>query len=317
MFAWSTAGAALLVTGAVGIPLPEIIGAFIFSAFLIFLCGITGFFEKIMNRIPVSIASAMLAGILLHFALEVFVSMKTQFFLVAVMFGVYIIGRRVSPRFSIVLVLIAGLCVMVGQGLMQFQPIDISLMNPVFIMPVFSWPVLMSIGIPLLVVTMASQNLTGVAVMKASGYKPHVSNFISWSGFTNLLAAPFGGFTLNLSALTAAICMGPESHPDKAKRYTAAITSGLIYIVIGVFSGVIVSLFAIFPKEFVMAIAGLAMFSTVGNSLSTAVLHEPDREASMITFFVTASGFTFLGVGAAFWGLVAGGLTSLVLKKAG
>lgn len=203
MFAWSTAGAALLVTGATGIPLPEIIGAFVFSAFLIFLCGVTGFFEKIMNRIPVSIASAMLAGILLHFALEVFVSMKTQFFLVAVMFGVYIIGRRMSPRFSIVLVLIAGLCVMAGQGLIQFQPVDISLMNPVFIMPVFSWHVLMSIGIPLFVVTMASQNLTGVAVMKTFGYKPRVSNFISWSGFTNLLAAPFGGFTLNLSALTA------------------------------------------------------------------------------------------------------------------
>lgn len=314
MFAWSTAGAALLITGAQGIPLPEIIGAFVFSAFLIFLCGVTGFFEKIMNRIPVPIASAMLAGILLHFALEVFASMKSQFFLSFSMFATYLIGRRLSPRFSIVLVLVVGTLIALAQGLLQFQPLDVSLMNPVFIMPIFSLSTLMSVGIPLFVVTMASQNLTGVAVMKAFGYNPEVSRLITWSGLTNLVAAPFGGFTLNLSALTAAICMGPESHPDGKKRYTAAISSGLIYIVIGVFSGMVVSLFAVFPKEFIMGIAGIALFGTIGNSLTSAVIHEKDREAAMITFFVTASGVSLLGIGAAFWGLVAGSIAGAVLS---
>lgn len=314
MFAWSTAGGALLITSVAGIPLPDIIGAFIFSAALIFLCGITGFFEKIMNRIPVGIASGMLSGVLLHFAFEIFLSMKTQMLLSMVMFLVYVFGRRYFQRYNILIVLCTGMMVAWLQNLLHFQPMDFSPLKPVFVSPTFHWSVLVSVGIPLFVVTMSSQNLTGIAVMKAFDYKPEVSKLITWSGVVNLLIAPFGGYTLNLSALTAALCMGPEAHPDEKKRYMAAVSCGLIYIPVGIFSSAVVGLFAAFPKELVMTIAGLALLSTINNGLITAVHHEEDREASMITFFVTASGISMFGIGAAFWGLVVGSLVSLILK---
>lgn len=314
MFAWSTAGGALLITSVAGIPLPDIIGAFIFSAALIFLCGITGFFEKIMNRIPVGIASGMLSGVLLHFAFEIFLSMKTQMLLSMVMFLVYVFGRRYFQRYNILIVLCTGMMVAWLQNLLHFQPMDFSPLKPIFVSPTFHWSALVSVGIPLFVVTMSSQNLTGIAVMKAFDYKPEVSKLITWSGVVNLLIAPFGGYTLNLSALTAALCMGPEAHPDEKKRYMAAVSCGLIYIPVGIFSSAVVGLFAAFPKELVMTIAGLALLSTINNGLITAVHHEEDREASMITFFVTASGVSMFGIGAAFWGLVVGSLVSLILK---
>lgn len=314
MFAWSTPGAALLITSVGGLTLPEAIGAFVFSSVLIFLSGVTGFFEKIMKRIPVGIASAMLAGILLHFALDVFTSMKNQMALVLSMFVVYVIGKRFFPRFNIVVVLAVGIFVAWTQNMLNFQPIEFGLMRPVFTMPVMSLKAIISVGIPMFVVTMTSQNMTGIAVMKAFNYKPDVSKLIAYSGLTNLIVAPFGGYSLNLSALTAAICMGPEAHFDHTKRYTAAIASGLIYIPVGLFSGAVVGVFNAFPKELIMAIAGLALMSTVISGLTAAITNEEDKEAAMITFFVTASGLTLFGIGAAFWGLLAGSLTSFVFK---
>ena len=314
MFAWSTPGAALLITGAAGIPLSDSIGIFIFSAAMIFLCGVTGFFEKIMNKIPVGIASAMLAGILLQFVFEIFNSMKTQLVLAMVMLLTYMIGRRFFQRYNIVIVMSLGIMIAWLQNLLHFGPIDFSILRPEFIAPTFSLASIISVGIPLFVVTMTSQNMTGVSVMKAFDYKPEISKIVGWSGLTNLVIAPFGGYTINLAAITAAICMGPEAHPDEKKRYTAAITSGLIYIIIGLFSSAIVGIFVAFPKELTMTIAGLALVGTISSSLITVVHHESDREASMVTFFVAASGVSLLGIGSAFWGLVAGCVFSLILK---
>nr|BDT27615.1 benzoate/H() symporter BenE family transporter [Bacteriovorax sp. HI3] len=314
MFAWSTPGAALLIGSLRGELLSDVIGAFVFSSLLVLLSGVTGFFEKIMKKIPVGIASAMLAGILLHFALDVFTSMKTHMLLVMSMFIVYAVGKRFFARFNIVIVLCIGMMVAWLQGLMNFTPIEFGLMKPVFTTPTLNWQVLFSIGLPLFVVTMTSQNMTGLAVMRANHYKPEVSKLITYSGLTNLLVAPFGGYALNLSALTAAICMGPEADPDPKKRYTAAISSGLIYIPAGLFSGAVVGVFNAFPKELVMAIAGLALMGTINNGLLSAVTHEEDREAAMITFFVTASGVMLFGISSAFWGLVAGSLASFIFK---
>ncbi|MBC7711857.1 MAG: benzoate/H(+) symporter BenE family transporter [Rhizobacter sp.] len=314
MFAWSTAGAALLITSLHGLILSDIIGAFVFSALLIFLCGVTGLFEKVMNKIPVAMASAMLAGILFHLVLEIFTSMQTMFWPILLMFIVYVFGRRFFPRYNIVFVLFTGVMVSWLLNLLHFSPLDFTILKPVFTKPTFNLTVLISIGIPLFMVTMASQNLTGIAVMKTYGYKPEVSKIISWSGFVNLLIAPFGGFALNLSAITAAICMGHEAHPDHKKRYIAAVSMGAIYIVAGIFSGVVASLFAVFPKELIMAIAGLALMNTVNSGLTTIFDHKEEKETAMITFFVTASGVSILGIGAAFWGLVAGSLAGLVLK---
>lgn len=314
MFAWSTPGAALLITSVQGFTLAECIGVFVFSSTMILICGITGFFEKMMNKIPVGIASAMLAGILLHFAFEIFISMKTQVVLAMVMFFTYMFGRRFFQRYNIVVVLVLGIMVAWLQNLLHFSPIDFTILRPEFIAPTFSLASIIGVGIPLFVVTMTSQNMTGVAVMKAFDYKPEISRIVGWSGFTNLLIAPFGGYTLNLAAITAAICMGPEAHQDETKRYTAAITSGIIYIFVGLFSSAIVGIFVAFPKELSMTIAGLALIGTINNSIISAVHHEADREASMVTFFVAASGISLFGIGSAFWGLVAGCIFSLILK---
>lgn len=315
MFAWSTAGSALLITSLQGVPLSDAVGAFLLSAFLIVLCGISGSVEKIMKHIPTSIASAMLAGVLLRFGMDVFLSLKTQAILAFTMFAIYILSRRFNPRYAVMLALFGGCLTAKALGLLHFENLTTNLAIPQFTAPTFSLSALVGIGLPLFVVTMTSQNMTGIAILRAFGYSHlPMSKLITWSGLTNFIIAPFGGFAMNLSAITAAICMSPEAHPDPTKRYTGAVTSGLFYILIGLFSGFVTSLFAAFPKELVLSIAGLALFGTIGQSLNSALEKESEREAALITFITTASGVSIFGIGAAFWGLVTGALAAFVLK---
>ena len=165
---------------------------------------------------------------------------------------------------------------------------------------------MIGIGIPVFVVTMASQNIPGIGVLKSSGYNPHISPVITWTGLTTLVLAPFGGFAFNLAAITAAICMGPEAHDDTSKRYMAAVSAGVFYLILGIFGATVAALFAAFPTELVFTVAGLALLATIANSLSVAMKTPGDREPALITFLVTASGVSLFGIGAAFWGLVAG-----------
>ncbi|MDJ0956525.1 MAG: benzoate/H(+) symporter BenE family transporter [Arenicellales bacterium] len=304
--AWSTPGAALLVTSLSGIPLAEAIGAFLLSAVLITLSGVTGWFERLMGRLPMSLASAMLAGVLFQFGLEVFLSMKSQFVLVFSLFLVYLVGKRVFPRYTIVAVLVLGIALAWMQDLLRFDDFELALATPVFVTPSFSIATMIGIGIPLFVVTMASQNIPGIGVLKASGYNPHISPVITWTGLTTLVLAPFGGFAFNLAAITAAICMGPEAHDDTSKRYMAAVSAGVFYLILGIFGATVAALFAAFPTELVFTVAGLALLATIANSLSVAMKTPGDREPALITFLVTASGVSLFGIGAAFWGLVAG-----------
>ncbi|WP_408097296.1 benzoate/H(+) symporter BenE family transporter [Peredibacter sp. HCB2-198] len=314
MFAWSTPGAALLIASLPGVPISDAIGAFLFSALLITLSGVTGFFEKIMDKIPMSIASAMLSGVLLKFGLEVFISMKSQFILVFTVFMIYLIFRRISPRYSVVAAFFTGLMLAGILGLLNFETMNPELAVPVFTAPTWNFKTIISVGLPLFIVTMSSQNMTGFAVLKAFHYRPDVSKLITWSGITNLIIAPFGGFAINLSAITAAICMGPEAHEDPNKRYTAAISSGVIYIIMGIFAGSVGALFAAFPKELVLSVAGLALLGAISQGLMAAVQNDNEREPAMMTFFVTASGVTLAGIGSAFWGITAGILTLIILR---
>jgi benzoate membrane transport protein len=318
MFAWSTAGGALLFSTAQGFSLAELSGAFIASACLIFLSGITGFFEKIMNKIPIGLASGMLAGVLVHFTLDVFVSLEKEPLIVGLMILTYIIGRIKFPKMNIVLVLSIGILISILKGKFTFSHIHFSIIKPEFIYPEFSVAAFMAVAIPLFAVTMASQNLTGIAVMKSCGYQPRISKLISWSGLTNIIIAPFGGYSINLSALTAAICMGTDSHPNPEKRYTAAMISGLFYMVVGLWAGAVIGLFEGMPKEFIMTLAGLALMSTVIQGLFQAIKFDQDSKtpslSGQMTFFVTASGVTLLGISSSFWGLLAGGIV-LVLEK--
>ena len=303
--AWSTPGAALIIGSSSGLSLSEAIGGFIISALLIIFTGFSGVFERIMRKIPLSIASAMLAGVLLKFGMNVFIAMKTQLVMVFGMFVLYLLMRRFSPRYAVVATLSFGIIYAIMNHLLSFNMMHFQLAQPVWTTPVFSLNAL-AIAIPLFIVTMASQNIPGISVLRSSGYHVRLSPIIGWIGTANAVLAPFGGYALNLAAITAAICTGREAHEDSTKRYTAAISAGFFYCLIGIFGATITSLFLAFPTELIMAIAGLALFGTIGNGLATALTQESEREAALITFLVTASGVTLLGLGAAFWGLVAG-----------
>ena len=316
MVAWSTPGAAVLATASVvgGFSMAEAVGAFMVSAALVTLFGITGWFEKLMNRIPVAIASALLAGVLARFGLQGFTAAQTALPLVLLMLTIYLLGRRWLPRYAVVLTLVGGVAYAAVAGQMAWSSVSLSFAVPVFVMPQFSLGAVINLAIPLFVVTMASQNLPGVAAIRATGYEASipVSKVITITGVATLLLAPFGAFALNLSAITAAICMGKEAHPDPDKRYTASVSCGLLYLVMGVFGAAVTSLLAAFPKELVAAIATLALLGTIGGGLAAAVKDESHREAALITFLVTLSGVVIAGIGSAFWGLVAGALALFV-----
>jgi benzoate membrane transport protein len=315
LIAWSTAGAALIAGGVQNIFIGDLIGAFLFSSILIFLCGITGVFEKIMNRIPVPLASALLGGVLLHFTLDSFSAFKTQPFLIGFMFLTYVVSKRFYPRLSMLFVLIVGSIVAGIQGLVHFDQIQLSPTHFQIVMPHLSFAALLSIGIPLFIVTMASQNLTGITVMRANGYNNAISPLLTWTGLVNMVTAVFGGFALNLAAITAAIAMGPESHPNPKKRYFACVVSGVFYLILGFLAGTVTSLFAAFPSEMVMAIAGLALLGTVAGCLQAALGNESQKEAAFITFCVSASGISLFGIGSAFWGIVVGAMSLFILSS--
>lgn len=306
LVAWSTPGAALLVTSLPGIPLNEAIGAFLLCSVLLTLCGVTGLFQKIMDLVPQSLASALLAGVLLRFGLDAFVALEIDFWMVGIMLVVYIGAKQFVPRYVIPLTFAVGIAVALFQGQISTLDLDYSLTIPVFTMPGFDLPTLLGVGIPLFVVTMASQNVPGLAALRAHGYQAPASPLIAWTGVTGIVLAPFGGFAFNLAAITAAICMGKEVHPDPAKRYPATLWAAVFYCLAGLFGAALTALFTAFPASLVMAIAGLALLSTIAGSLSVALGNENDREAAMITFAITASGVTLLSVGAPFWALVVG-----------
>ncbi len=310
--AWSTPGAALLATSLQGVSLAEATGAFLFCGLLITLSGFTRWFERIMDRVPLAIGAAMLAGILLRFGIDAFVAAETRLGLVLTMFCVYLAAKKLAPRYTILIVLITGFLLCLAQGLLDFSGFEPSLSAPQFVFPEFSGGSLIGVGIPLFVVTMVSQNLAGIAVLRTSGYAAPVSTVIGWTGVSTLLLAPFGGFAFNLAAITAAICTGPEAHADKNRRYLAGLSCGVFYLLLGVGGGAIAALFAAFPPQFIVALAGLALLSTIANSLHTALADTATREAAVITFVVTASGISLFGIGAAFWGLVAGVVAMVV-----
>ncbi|RKS05089.1 benzoate membrane transport protein [Nocardiopsis sp. Huas11] len=310
--AWSTPGAALLAVGLDGVTMPQAIGAFLFSAALITLSGVTGLFEKVMDRVPVPLAAGLLAGVLLQFGLGLFTSMEDDFTVVAAMFAVYLVCRRWLARYAVLLALVAGGAVAAVNGTLDLGEVAPALARPVFVAPEFSWQVMVSVGVPLFVVTMASQNLPGVAVLRGDGYRVPISPVLAWTGATNMVLAPFGCFGMNLAAITAAICTGPQAHPDRERRFTAGVWAGIFYLGVGVFGATVASLLTALPTTLILAIAGLGLLGTIGGSLASALGDERSREAAVVTFLATASGFTLLGVGSAFWGLIAGVLTLLV-----
>ena len=253
--AWSTPGAALLGTALVGLPMSEAIGAFLFASALITLCGVTGWVETLMKHVPKTLAAAMLGGVLLRFGLGIFGSLQSQLGLVALMLVIYFVGRRFNSRYTIPFTLLGGLAWAGGNGLIHFEAVTLALAQPVFTMPTFSLSTIVGVGIPLFIVTMASQNVPGIAVLRANGYQTPVSPLIGWTGLTGLILGPFGGYQFNLAAITAAICMSPEADRNPERRYLAAVWAGIFYLITGLLGATVASVFTALPKELVAAIA--------------------------------------------------------------
>ncbi|MEY1662399.1 benzoate/H(+) symporter BenE family transporter [Isoalcanivorax beigongshangi] len=313
--AWSTPGAALLATSLPGVSLNEAVGAFLFSALLMTLCGVTGLFQRVMHRIPLSLASALLAGVLLRFGLDLFTSLEQELLLVSAMLITFVLCKSRLPRSAIPLTLLVGLVVAALQQQLHFGGVSVALGKPEWVAPAWSWATLVGVGLPLFVVTMASQNLPGVAVLKANGYQPPVSPLLTTTGTTNLLLAPFGAYALNLAAISAAVCMSADADADPRRRYTAALSAGVFYLLMGIFGATVSGLLGAFPPALVAAMAGLALAGTLANGLVMALQDSSHRDAALLTFLMTASGISLWGIGSAFWGLLLGVLVLLCQRR--
>ncbi|CAM7433329.1 MULTISPECIES: benzoate/H(+) symporter BenE family transporter [Citrobacter] len=311
--AWSTPGAALLVTGLQGVSIQDAIGVFIVANAFIVLCGITGLFARLMKIIPHSLASAMLAGILLRFGLQAFNSLNSELILCGSMLLAWLVLKVIAPRYAVIAAMLVGIAIALVKGDIVTDGVNLSPVLPAFIAPHFSLAHSISIALPLFLVTMASQNAPGIATMKASGYSLPVSPLIVFTGLLALLFSPFGVYSICIAAITAAICQSPEAHPDANRRWLAAAAAGVFYILAGVFGGSVTGLMAALPVSWIQMLAGLALLGTISGSLFQALHNEAERDAAIVTFLVTASGLTVFGVGSAFWGLVVGGICYSVL----
>ncbi|GEO80654.1 transport related membrane protein [Pararhodospirillum oryzae] len=304
--AWSTPGAAFLVTALPLVPWPEAIGAFVVAAGLLTLLGLSGLFEAVTARLPQSIAAALLAGILFRFGVQVFTELPHEPGLVGAMIATYLVLRRLAPRYAIAGVLAVGTLIAGLSGELAFQGVSIELARPVWVTPVFSWEAIVSLGLPLALITLTGQFVPGVAVLRAFGYQTP-SGPLVWG--PSALAVPlacFGSHGINLAAITAAICTGPDAHPNPAKRWIAGVALGVFYLVIGAFGATLAAVFAALPAPLVATTAGLALLGAIQGGLAGAMKNDSEREPALLTFLVTASGMSFLGLGAAFWGLVLG-----------
>ncbi|WP_288479153.1 benzoate/H(+) symporter BenE family transporter [uncultured Pseudomonas sp.] len=313
VIAWSTPGAALLVTSLPSVPYSDAIGAFVLCAVLLALCGLTGSVDRLLRRVPPALAAALLAGILFRIGIEICAAAQHQTALVLGMALAYLVAKRLWPRYCVLVALVAGLLLAAGLGLLDFHSLRLELAVPVWTSPTFSLAATIGIAIPLFVVAMASQNMPGIAVLRTDGYAVPASPLIATTGLASLLLAPFGSHGINLAAISAAICTGPQAHEDASKRYTAAVWCGLFYGIAGLFGATLAALFASLPGELVISVAALALLGSIMNGLHGALADPGQREPALITFLVTASGLTLAGIGSAFWGLVAGLLASLLL----
>ncbi|MFJ9946418.1 benzoate/H(+) symporter BenE family transporter [Kitasatospora sp. NPDC091207] len=312
--AWSTPGAALLVTSLGAYPYREAVGAFLVSGVLVTLFGVTGLFGRLIAAIPAGIVNAMLAGILFSFGAGIFGAVHGAPALVLGSFGAFLLAKRLAPQYAVPVALVAG-------GVLAAVTVGLPLRLgsggptvPVFTVPAFSGPAMVGLALPLTIVALASQNAPGLGVMRAFGYRPDDRLLIGATGGVSVLLAPFGSPGVNLAAITAAICAGPESHPDPRRRYVAGMSVGLLYVLVGSFGGLLVSLFTGLPKELIAVVAGVALLASLQGSLAAAVADEHGRDAAVVTFLASASGMSLLGIGSAFWGLLLGLGTHLVLR---
>ncbi|MDH1976525.1 benzoate/H(+) symporter BenE family transporter [Aliarcobacter butzleri] len=312
--AWSTPAAAFLITALVSVPYSEAIGAYMLSALAFLILGITGYFGKLIRLIPISIASGLLAGILLQFGISAFTNMTIDPLLAISLFFVYLITKRFSSRYAIVSVLSFGFILLLLQSQINFSGFELKLASPIFTEPTFSLNATLSLALPLFLITLTGQYMPGLLILKNDGFKTSAKPILAITGLGSFIMAPFGSHAFNLAAITAAICTGKESCEDSSKRWIAGIAAGIFYILVGIFGVTLAALFAAFPATFISTLAGLALLSTIAGSLSNAINDIDTREAAIITFLATAANINLFGIGGAFWGLVLGLISYFILN---
>ncbi|HIE0669562.1 TPA: benzoate/H(+) symporter BenE [Acinetobacter nosocomialis] len=311
--AWSAPGTALLVTLFPNISLNEAVAAYITSAIIIFLIGITGYFDKLLKWIPQDVAAGMMAGILFQFGISLFTASDSMPFIVFSMLIVFLIAKRLMPRYTMIWVLAAGVLLSLILG--KMNPVDVSfnLAIPQWISPEWTWNSTLNLAVPLILVSLTGQFLPGMAIMKLSGYDTPAKPIITATSIASLAVACVGGITIVLASITAALCMGKDAHELKEKRYIAGIANGIFYVLGGLFAGSIVMLFSLLPKELVAALAGLALLGAIATNISVAMKNDGQRDAALITFLATASGMHFLGLSSVFWGICIGVIAHFIL----
>lgn len=311
--AWSAPGTALLVTLFPNVSLNEAVAAYITSAIVIFLIGVTGYFDKLLKWIPQDVAAGMMAGILFQFGIGLFTASDSMPFIVFSMLIVFLIAKRLMPRYTMIWVLAAGVLLSLFLGKMNPVDVSFSLAIPQWISPEWTWNSTLNLAVPLILVSLTGQFLPGMAIMKLSGYNTPAKPIITATSIASLAVACVGGITIVLASITAALCMGKDAHELKEKRYIAGIANGIFYILGGLFAGSIVMLFSLLPKELVAALAGLALLGAIATNISVAMKNDSQRDAALITFLATASGMHFLGLSSVFWGICIGVIAHFIL----
>ena len=312
--AWSTPAAAFLVTALASTPYAEAVGAYLISAAAFVVLGLSGWFERVIRLIPPGVAAGLLAGILLQFGIGAFDGMSIDPLLVGLLVIVYVAFKRFTARYAVVGILVLGLAFLLIQDRVDLSGLTLTLATPVFTMPAFSLNALLSVALPLFLITLTGQYMPGMLVLRNDGFKTSANPIVTVTGLGSLLIAPFGSHAFNIAAITAAICTGREAHEDPSKRWVAGIAAGVFYILVGVFGVTLAAVFMAFPATFITTLAGLALLGTIGSSLASAMADAKAREASLITFLAAAANITLLGIGGAFWGLVIGLMAYAVLN---
>ena len=313
--AWSAPGTVLLVTLFPQMSINEAVAAYIISAIVIFMVGATGYFDKVLQWIPNSIAAGMMAGILFQFGLALFVATDTMPFIIFSMLGCYLLAKRLSPRYTMIWVLLCGVTLSLLLGKMNPVDINFTMTIPVLIWPEWSWHSTFNLAIPLILVSLSGQFLPGMAILNLSGYDTPAKPIVMATSIASLAVACVGGITITLAAITAALCTGKDAHELKEKRYIAGVANGIFYLLGGLFASSIVLVFSLLPKELIAALAGLALIGAISANITVAMKNDSQRESALITFLATASGMQFLGLSSVFWGICIGMIAHYILTK--
>ncbi len=312
--AWSTPAAAFLVTALATTSYAEAIGAYMISAFAFIILGVSGYFEKVIKLIPPGIAAGLLAGILLQFGIGAFGGATIDPLLVGLLIVAYVVLKRLSARYAVVGILVLGLAFLLLQNRVDLSGLRLEFAAPVFTMPEFSLNALLSVALPLFLITLTGQYMPGMLVLRNDGFKTSANPIVTATGLGSLIMAPLGSHAFNIAAITAAIATGPEAHEDPSKRWIAGIAAGVFYILVGIFGVTLAAVFMAFPASFITTLAGLALLGTIGSSLAGAMSDPTHREAALITFLASAANINLFGIGGAFWGLIIGLVAYIVLN---